>query len=149
VQDDQPDGLYSIVDTLNATSGAGENFTEIQSSAGNGGPNFKGVSFAPYLPGDFDLNGHVNAADIVAMEQALANLPAYESARGLTNTQLLAIGDINNDGKVNNADLQALIASLKSGGGSSDPVPEPSTFILALVACGMLVRQFRHGSVES
>ena len=45
--DDNPDGLYSISDTLSATSGAGESFTELESSPGNGGENFKGVSFAP------------------------------------------------------------------------------------------------------
>jgi hypothetical protein len=49
-----PDGLFSISDTLNATTGAGESFTEIESAAGNtdnkGGELFKGVAFAPAVP---------------------------------------------------------------------------------------------------
>jgi hypothetical protein len=42
-----PNGLYAITDTLSATSGAGETFTELESAAGNGGQVFKGVAFAP------------------------------------------------------------------------------------------------------
>jgi PEP-CTERM motif-containing protein len=45
--DDNPDGLYAITDSLPATNDAGETFTELESAAGNGGPTFKGVSFAP------------------------------------------------------------------------------------------------------
>lgn len=45
--DDNPDGLYSITDTLDATTGSGESFTELESAPGNGGEIFKGVSFAP------------------------------------------------------------------------------------------------------
>ncbi len=45
--DDNPNGLYAITDTLNATSGAGETFTELESAAGNGSLVLKGVSFAP------------------------------------------------------------------------------------------------------
>jgi hypothetical protein len=44
------DGLYSITDTLDATSGAGESFTELASAPGNGGELFKGVAFAPAVP---------------------------------------------------------------------------------------------------
>jgi hypothetical protein len=45
--DDNPNGLYKIADTLDATTGSGETFTEIESAPGNGRLNFKGVSFAP------------------------------------------------------------------------------------------------------
>ena len=45
--DANPNGLYAITDTLAATSGAGETFTELESAAGNGGQVLKGVSFAP------------------------------------------------------------------------------------------------------
>jgi len=86
------------------------------------------------LPGDFNRDGHVDAADVLAMEQALANLPAYETAKGLSNSQLLAIGDINGDGKVTNADLQSLLIYLQNGGGSISTVPEPASWILASLA---------------
>jgi hypothetical protein len=45
--DDNPNGLYEISDTLDATGESGENFTELEAAAGNGKLNFKGVSFAP------------------------------------------------------------------------------------------------------
>jgi hypothetical protein len=50
VGDDNPDGLYSIADTLSDTTQSqvtGETFNEIETAAGNGGQVFKGVSFAP------------------------------------------------------------------------------------------------------
>jgi len=86
---------------------------------------------ATYLPGDFNRDGHVDAADILPMMAALVNLHGYEQTNGLTNSQLLAIGDINGDGVVNNADLQALLNLLQSGGGSADPVPEPNVVSVA------------------
>jgi len=99
-------------------------------------------SLQTYLPGDFNRDGHVDASDILAMEQALADLPDYETAKGLSNAQLLDIGDINGDGAVNNSDLQALINKLQSGGGSAESVPEPAAFI-QLVAGGILLIAFR------
>ena len=47
-----------------------------------------------FLPGDFNRDGHVNAADIPAMIAALTDLNAYKSANSLTSAQLLSIGDI-------------------------------------------------------
>ncbi len=98
---------------------------------------------ATYLAGDFNRDGHVNAADILAMEQALTDLPDYESANALTNAQLALVGDINGDGIVNGADLQALLNQLKSGGGSNTSVPEPSAALLAIISlacCTIFVR---------
>ena len=63
-----------------------------------------------------------------------ADLNSYKSANSLSDTNLLAIGDINGDGNLNNADLQALLTLLKSGGGSVAAVPEPASIVLLALA---------------
>jgi Dockerin type I domain len=88
----------------------------------------------PFRAGDFNLDHHVNAADVPAMLNALTDLNSYQAAMSLSNAGLLSIGDINGDGKITNADLQALLAQLKSGSGSVDAVPEPATFALLALA---------------
>ena len=85
-----------------------------------------------FLPGDFTRDGHVNAADVQAMIAALTDLNAYKSADSLTSAQLLSIGDIDLSGTVTNADVQALLNLLKSGGGSVAAVPEPASLVLLL-----------------
>jgi hypothetical protein len=96
-------------------------------------------------PGDFNRDGHVDAADITAMLAALANLPSYESSRGLTDAGLLAIGDLNADHKVTNADLQSLLNRLQVGAGNSNPVPEPATayLLLGALAVGFQFRRLQ------
>ncbi len=102
------------------------------------------VNPVPSTLGDFNDDGHVDAADILAMEQALADTSAYEAAHNhLTDAQLLAIGDLNGDHSFTNADLQSLLNLLKSGGGSSNLVPEPSTFVLAIGSIGLLFARRR------
>jgi hypothetical protein len=95
-------------------------------------------AFEAYNKGDFNRDGHVDAADISAMELALTNPSAYIStyAPGITDQELSQIEDVNGDGSFNNADLQALLTDLQSGGGTTDSVPEPSTIVLA--ALGVL-----------
>jgi hypothetical protein len=101
-----------------------------------------------FLLGDINRDGHVDAADISALQSALADLNNYQATHGpgggaLTNTQLLQIADLSGDNKVNNADLQALINYLADnagtlpspgGGGSLTAVPEPSGLALAALA---------------
>ncbi len=87
-----------------------------------------------FLPGDFNRDHHVDAADILAMEQALVDLPNYQSAKALSDDQLLAIGDLNGDGFVNGADLQVLLNLLKSGNGSTNLVPEPASLVQLVIA---------------
>jgi hypothetical protein len=72
----------------------------------------------------------LTAADIPAMEAALTNLSNYKTQHGMNATYLNYIGDLNGDGKVNNADLQKLISVLETGGGSLDLVPEPGSLVL-------------------
>ena len=50
--------------------------------------------------------------------QALTNAAAYEAQYHASASDLQSIGDVNGDHVFNNADLQALLNLLKSGGGS-------------------------------
>jgi hypothetical protein len=86
---------------------------------------------ASYYAGDFNRDGHVDAADISIAEQALTNISGYQTAHSLTDPTLFnLVADVNGDGKFTIADLQDLLLILKNGGGSADPVPEPSTFAM-------------------
>jgi phosphatidylinositol-3-phosphatase len=79
--------------------------------------------------GDFNRDGHFDSADITAMLAALADLNVYKTTGNLSGIALLAIGDVNGDGVVNNADLPALLDLLKSGGNSPIGVPEPAAIV--------------------
>ncbi len=72
-------------------------------------------------PGDFNQDGHVDAADIGPAMQVLTNRTAYETQYGVAAQDLLTVSDVNGDGVFNNADLQALLIGLKNG--SFDSVP--------------------------
>jgi hypothetical protein len=71
------------------------------------------------LKGDINLDGHVNAADIVAMMQAFTDLNSYQTTNNLSPQDVTLVADVNGDGIVNNADLQYLLSRLISGGGST------------------------------
>jgi fibronectin-binding autotransporter adhesin len=81
--------------------------------------------------GDFNFDGHVNAADVTAMMAALTNLTAFKANNTLSDARVLTIGDLDGSGTFDNADLQGLLNLLKSGGGSVAAVPEPATAVLA------------------
>jgi len=85
-----------------------------------------------------DVNGdtHMDAGDILPLEQALANLNGYQTTHNYDSDDMEDIFDINHDGFINNADLQKLISDLKVGQGSNSTVPEPSS--LVLLGCGAL-----------
>ena len=101
---------------------------------------------ANLIPGDLTHNAKVDVADISALEGALRDLSSYQNGRGLTDLQLRQVADLNNDARVNNLDLQALLnfeAQLAATGTASiAAVPEPPAFVLiafgalAIVACG-------------
>jgi autotransporter-associated beta strand protein len=86
------------------------------------------------LLGDYNQDGHVNGADVTAAMSALTDLTNYQSGLGLSGTELVQIGDLSGDGKVNNLDLQGLLTYLIQGHGSVAAVPEPGT--LSLVCLG-------------
>jgi hypothetical protein len=76
--------------------------------------------------GDFNLDGTVTNADIQPMLDAMTNLASYKSAHGLSDTDLLALGDINGDNVVDSADIPAFLNQLagNSGAGGAMAVPE-------------------------
>ncbi|HTQ38570.1 MAG TPA: dockerin type I repeat-containing protein [Pirellulales bacterium] len=143
--------LYSTREGGSTAAGGGQIVTISDSSGFNGAFNdtaagaptvldtaatneaFRGIGVISVtgMPGDFNLDGHVDAADVVAMEEALANPSAYEAANNLSTYQMLAIGDLNHDGRVTTADLQTLQLDLKNGGGLL--VPEPAALQLAVL----------------
>ena len=81
------------------------------------------------LAGDFTLDGHVNGADVSAMLTALADLNAFKTSHSLSAADLLAVGDVNHNGSVTNADLQSLLSLLVSGGGSGANKSDKSSSI--------------------
>jgi probable HAF family extracellular repeat protein len=103
------------------------------------------VIFKPILqilPGDYNRDQHVDAADVNALELALTNLTSYKNLYGVSDAELLQINQLPGESTtaLNNSYLQALLTYLKTGGGSSNPVPEPTSACLAFVAavcCGI------------
>jgi hypothetical protein len=124
----------SLQDLANASAVLGDIQQFGSGSTSTGSDHYPMVGdYTLMFPGDFNRNGHVDASDVADMEKALTNLPAYQTAEDLSAAQLLAMGDLNGDGVVNNADLQALLNLLKSGGGSAGAVPEPTSWILLFI----------------
>ena len=93
------------------------------------------------LPGDFNRDGHVDAADLLPAMKALTDPAGYELQYGVSPADLPIIGDVNGDTQFTNADLQFLLVYLKDGGGSISTVPEPAT--IAMLGMGALAIAFQ------
>jgi hypothetical protein len=110
------------------------------------------VANSSQLPGDFNRNGRVDKGDVSAMLKALTNLTGYQSDKGITASQLMAIGDLNGSGKIDNRDLQPLLNLVADAESVVVvvPVPEPSNFVAIASACiaMLLARCYRCGGSE-
>jgi Dockerin type I domain len=99
-----------------------------------------------YAPGDFNLDHHVDAADLTPMMLALTDPSEYETDNGVSPTTLSEIGDVNGDGSITNADLQYLELELINGQGNNWVVPEPASHTLLGIGGLFLFRcrRYRH-----
>jgi hypothetical protein len=94
--------------------------------------------FSPVpVPGDFNRDGVVDSSDIGAMLKAIIDLPGYMSSYDVSAADLSTLGNLDGDGVLTNADLQALLTTLLNGGMPVQTVPEPAGILLLAVG-GMI-----------
>ena len=77
------------------------------------------------------------------MITALTDLKTYKKNNFTDDKQLSFLGDIDGNHVVTNADLQALLNRVKSGGGSFSAVPEPSSILLVAATALSLILMSR------
>jgi len=93
----------------------------------------------PLLVGDLDQNNLRTVVDVRVMMSALANLSAYKTSHGFSNSDLLTVANINGDSAVTNTDLQSLLCMLANDVQPPiSPVPEPTAGALAAFG-GLLI----------
>jgi fibronectin-binding autotransporter adhesin len=94
------------------------------------------ATLTSYMKGDASFNGSLGAEDIPALLKALTDLNNFQNvSHSFNNDQFLSLLDVNGDGQVTNADIQAELNLVAGGGGSAlSAVPEPSS--VALLAFG-------------
>jgi hypothetical protein len=132
--------------TQSSVSGLGNSF-----SASVAARSIAVYKLTPLLAGDFNLDGHFDTADINAMQQALTDPTTFESTSGLSAANLVALGDLDHDTFLTNADYQAMLSQLIAGGGS-ESVPEPASVVLLGLGGLMLAalrRRRRHNAAHS
>jgi len=99
---------------------------------GTGGGDIWQATWVTLKPGDYDRNGAVEIADYAFWKQY------YGATAGLG---LQADG--NNDGMVGAADYTVWRNNLGSGGAAQSHIPEPSSCVLAALACAGLLSSVR------
>ena len=97
------------------------------------------IGYDPLIPGDFNRDGHLNAADIVIMLQALADSNSFKTSNDLTAAAFTKLADLNGDGQVTNADMQYILNDLLAGNGSTAAVSEPASFVLLAIILPVVI----------
>jgi hypothetical protein len=126
--------VFPSVTSLNANELSqivfdGSGFTHAKLIAVGGGAELVPTNTAPtglVQYGDVNHDGHVNSADLLALEAALKNVSSYA---GSDLSKAIYAADYNYDDVIDNFDLQFLINTLKAGGGST-AIPEPGSMVL-------------------
>ncbi len=128
-------------DILLADQGLAGTFDTVQGSLVDDGPAFSLLYDTQHvelvfdlLPGDMNLDGVVDTADVAPFVQALTDPQAYMSQFGIDEDTMITLGDINDDGGFDTADVAPFVQLLVDG--DSPSVPEPGS--LALLAMGMM-----------
>jgi hypothetical protein len=99
-----------------------------------------GRSVYPWLPGDMNGDGVVDAADIDPWVLALVDPEAYDAQYATVWAQ--RSGDFNGDGRITTADITPFIALLNNSGGGA-VIPEPASVTLLTLGALVLARRQR------
>lgn len=94
------------------------------------------ISIFSDLLGDYSQDGKLDMTDVDDIQLALQDLSGFESAHGLSDFSLNLFGDVNGDGQITSADVQALQNLVF--------VPEPGS--LMMVGVGVLTYLTRRRS---
>ena len=92
------------------------------------------------LPGDMNLDGAVDTADVAAFVLALTDPQAYMDQFSVDQATMIAMGDINQDGAFDTADVAPFVQLLVGGDTS---VPEPGSLVLLGLGGLLLLRRRR------
>ncbi len=97
------------------------------------------IGWQTIVMGDFNFDDRRTQADLPAMLNALTDLNKFKADHSLSTSDLLAIGDLNGDHAVTNADIQQLLdmVATEGGAGALAAVPEPGG--VALFAGGVFI----------
>lgn len=98
------------------------------------------ISTTDLLKGDLNRDGIISPADVSSLLGALSNLNSYEASTNLTMPQLLSVADVDDDGRIDNSDVQALVSQAANvsvlgitfsvASGQITAVPEPSSLAI-------------------